>query len=173
MVLQSSMNIFRNLSLYDSSVIFLFDKTDNSLISWNIKFKLTDRLKMKNLLTLSVCAAMVGMACTNAPETELPVKLKELKPVTVAGAVKFGSPELLMDDKGVEIYAEKFGRAYPLFYDWDNDGLKDLLVGEFGGGEQANIKVYRNVGTAESPKFSSEWFYATDKTGKNMYVMGS
>ena len=116
---------------------------------------------------------MVGMACTNAPETELPVKLKELKPVTVAGAVKFGSPELLMDDKGVEIYAEKFGRAYPLFYDWDNDGLKDLLVGDFGGGKLSNIRVYLNKGTANSPVWSSEWFYAEDTEGKRLFIMGS
>ncbi len=130
---------------------------------------------MKKILTLSVCAAMAGLACTGSgsAEAELPVKVKELKPVSIAGAVQLGSPEILTDDKGEMIFVEKFGKAYPALYDWDNDGLKDLLVGEFGGGEQANIKVYRNVGTAENPKFSSEWFYATDKTGKNLNVYGS
>ena len=48
------------------------------------------------------------------------------------------------------------GHAGPFVYDWDGDGKRDLLVGQFGGGK---LKIYRNLGTNEQPKFGEpEWF---------------
>lgn len=46
--------------------------------------------------------------------------------------------------------ALNIGHSAPILTDFDNDGLKDLLVGEFGGG---GIRFYKNVGTAETPRF--------------------
>jgi hypothetical protein len=44
------------------------------------------------------------------------------------------------------------GHAAPLYVDFDGDGVKDLLVGQFGDGI---LWVYRNVGTNENPKFAA------------------
>lgn len=41
--------------------------------------------------------------------------------------------------------------AIPVVSDWDEDGRKDLVVGN----NEANIKVYLNVGTNENPAFSN------------------
>jgi len=63
------------------------------------------------------------------------------------------SPELdrpfsIADAKGpidVEV-----GHAAPLFLDFDGDGLRDLLVGQFGKGK---LRIYRNVGSKTAPRF--------------------
>jgi hypothetical protein len=43
------------------------------------------------------------------------------------------------------------GRATPIVNDWDEDGVNDLLVGNFRG----TIHIYMNNGTNENPSFSS------------------
>ncbi len=60
------------------------------------------------------------------------------------------------------------GHAAPLFTDWDGDGLKDLLVGQFGKDEDAGtLRIYKNVGSAQSPKFEDfTYFQAGGTTGK-------
>ncbi|MAG62307.1 hypothetical protein CMO84_02155 [Candidatus Woesearchaeota archaeon] len=64
------------------------------------------------------------------------------------------------------------GHAAPLVMDFDGDGLRDLLVGEFGTGtfpgerlpadmggfardsfDLGKLRIYRNVGSAEAPRF--------------------
>ena len=50
------------------------------------------------------------------------------------------------------------GHAAPLMVDWDGDGLKDLLVGQFDGGW---LRIYRNAGKKGAPAFKEhEWFAA-------------
>ena len=41
--------------------------------------------------------------------------------------------------------------ASPYFYDWDGDGLKDLLVGQE---EEGKIRLYLNSGSPGSPEFT-------------------
>lgn len=57
--------------------------------------------------------------------------------------------------------------AYPTIYDWDSDGLKDIIVGNYGYYKysyydeamflhsvfQSRIDYYKNTGTAEEPSF--------------------
>jgi hypothetical protein len=47
--------------------------------------------------------------------------------------------------------------AYPVFFDYDNDGLKDLFIGNYGyfgvSGFVHEIAQFRNIGTATNPKF--------------------
>jgi hypothetical protein len=42
-------------------------------------------------------------------------------------------------------------RATPFIYDWDADGLKDLLCGSGVG----NVSFFRNIGTAQSPAYAA------------------
>lgn len=57
--------------------------------------------------------------------------------------------------------------AYPVFYDWDGDGLQDLFIGNYGIYDSSryvygflesfyssSIHYYRNTGTAENPAFT-------------------
>ncbi len=91
----------------------------------------------------------------------------------VPGASGIDDFKLLSVENGEIISIGKAGNAYPLLFDWNRDGLKDLLVGDFGGGKLSNIRVYLNKGTANSPVWSSEWFYAEDTEGKRLFIMGS
>lgn len=47
--------------------------------------------------------------------------------------------------------------AYPSFFDYDNDGLKDLFIGNYGyyaaTGFQHQIAQFKNIGTPTQPKF--------------------
>ncbi len=48
--------------------------------------------------------------------------------------------------------------AAPLYVDYDGDGKKELLVGQFGEGK---VRIYRNEGTNKAPKFKGfAWFQA-------------
>ncbi len=50
------------------------------------------------------------------------------------------------------------GHAAPWMYDWDKDGVDDLLVGQFGSGK---LRIYHNHGTNEKPEFRDfKWFEA-------------
>ncbi|MFY9311552.1 MAG: T9SS type A sorting domain-containing protein [Bacteroidia bacterium] len=50
--------------------------------------------------------------------------------------------------------------AYPVFFDYNNDGLKDLFVGNYGYyissgfGFQTKIALFKNTGTAAVPQFT-------------------
>ncbi len=64
-----------------------------------------------------------------------------------------GAPELAegrMIEAGGEAIDIHVGHLVPCVADWNNDGKKDLLVGQFAGGM---IMVYVNTGTDESPVF--------------------
>lgn len=52
----------------------------------------------------------------------------------------------------------EFGGAAPFYGDFDGDGLADLLVGQADGGK---LRIYRNRGAKERPRFDGfEWFKA-------------
>lgn len=59
-----------------------------------------------------------------------------------AGAVEFADP-VRMEAAGEPIKVEAPGYAAPCWADIDNDGDKDLLVGQFADGK---IHVFRNNG---------------------------
>ena len=44
------------------------------------------------------------------------------------------------------------GHAAPFVCDFDGDGVRDLLVGQFGDGI---LWIYRNIGTNMNPKFAA------------------
>lgn len=47
------------------------------------------------------------------------------------------------------------GFAAPWYTDWDGDGVRDLLVGQFGDGK---LRIYLNTGTDTRQEFS-DFFY--------------
>ena len=50
------------------------------------------------------------------------------------------------------------GHAAPYVYDWDEDGTRDLLVGQFGSGK---LRIYLNEGTEDAPVYGEpQWFTA-------------
>ncbi|MCL5280092.1 MAG: hypothetical protein M1376_09315 [Planctomycetes bacterium] len=61
------------------------------------------------------------------------------------------APPVRIEAAGKPIDTE-VGHAAPFVYDWDGDGVKDLLVGQFGGGI---LTIYRNEGTDTQPKLAA------------------
>ncbi len=47
------------------------------------------------------------------------------------------------------------GCASPFIYDWDGDGVKDLLFGQFTSGK---VQFWRNSGTNSAPIFTTGSF---------------
>ncbi|MBN1505398.1 MAG: VCBS repeat-containing protein [Sedimentisphaerales bacterium] len=72
-----------------------------------------------------------------------------------AGALDLG-PEEIVEAKGVDIVVP--GYSVPSFEDWNNDLLKDLIVGE-GSPSLGKVRIYLNVGTEAEPQFDN-FFYA-------------
>jgi hypothetical protein len=76
--------------------------------------------------------------------------------VSVSFAQEF-EPPVRLEAGGKKIDVE-VGHAAPYVYDFDHDGKRDLLVGQFGGGK---LRIYRNLGTNAQPKFEEpQWFMA-------------
>ncbi len=91
--------------------------------------------------------------------------LKALKMTAIPGAPILQQP-VQLNGTEKEIRTAKHGLAYPALYDWNHDGLPDLLVGEFSTGDRHNnIKVFLNSGTKKKPRFTGDYFYALDTKG--------
>ena len=75
--------------------------------------------------------------------------------------LNLGVEELVHTDTG-EVQVP--GYSVPSFVDWNNDGLRDLVVGEGSGSYAAKVRVYVNVGSGSDPQFS-EYFYVQSNGG--------
>ena len=77
----------------------------------------------------------------------------------LAGAVfAQGFDEPVRLKVGDEFIDVDVGHAAPYLYDWDKDGTRDLLVGQFG---QGKLRIYLNAGTERKPRYDKlEWFRA-------------
>ncbi len=71
-----------------------------------------------------------------------------------APAWALGAP-VRLEAAGAFIDVE-IGHAAPFVVDWDGDGKRDLLVGQFGSGK---LRIHRNVGTKGAPKLESAAFF--------------
>ena len=96
----------------------------------------------------------------------------------IPGTPKLGQPFLVMGASG-PILTAKHGLAAPALWDWNGDGKRDLLVGEFEtnsgdlfpmGADGSSIRVYLNVGTDREPKFTDAFEWARDTQGTIMEV---
>ena len=84
---------------------------------------------------------------------------------------------LLTGDKPIDVTT---GHASPYIYDFDGDGKRDLLVGEFGSGTyrgettsksslaNARLRVYLNVGSNAAPRYDG--FQYLQAGGENASV---
>ena len=99
----------------------------------------------KLAVTLLLSAATV-MGC----ET-----VKAGKPDTT-NEINFEKPVKLM--AGGEIINVESGYSCPTIYDVDRDGKLDLVSGEFGG----YFRVYKNVGSNESPRYAKHYLLEAD-----------
>ena len=118
-------------------------------------------------------AVVFALSTVEADEMSFP----KLLPAEIAGAPTLGEPFLVMaGDKPV--LTEKHGLAAPALWDWDGDGRRDLLVGEFEtnssdfpmGAGGSTIRVYLNVGTESDLQFTEEFEWARDTEGTIMEV---
>ncbi len=77
-----------------------------------------------------------------------------LLPILAAGG--FCQAAVPSFEKGIRLQAEgkdinvEIGHLVPVAIDWNHDGKKDLLVGQFMNGA---IRLYLNEGTDADPKF--------------------
>ena len=78
-----------------------------------------------------------------------------------AHSAEFEAPVLL--EAGGQAICTDTGHSAPFVYDFDADGKRDLLVGQFGGGR---LRIYKNMGTNEQPLFGAvDWFKAGGELG--------
>jgi hypothetical protein len=83
--------------------------------------------------------------------------------VALASASEFEPPrQLLAGGKPIDV--QRLGHSAPFVGDFDNDGLDDLLVGEFSDGR---LRIFRNIGSRAEAKFDTyHWFEAGGELGR-------
>ena len=127
---------------------------------------------MKRLFLASLPIALLYLP-VNSDEMSFP----EYSATDIPGAPVLQAPFLVFaGDKPV--LTEKHGLAAPALWDWDGDGRRDLLIGEFEtnvedfpmGEDGSTIRVYRNIGTNNEPEFAANFEWARDTEGTIMEV---
>ena len=81
-----------------------------------------------------------------------------LAPLALGVTLRFTAPEQV-EDAGVPIDVGNY--ASPAMYDWNLDGAKDLILGQFS---QGKIRLYLNTGPDSAPEFDGYTFF---KSGGN------
>jgi len=84
------------------------------------------------------------------------------------GALELGGA-VLLEAGGSEIDVP--GYSVPSFVHWNEDGLKDLVVGEGSGSYVGHVRVYLNVGTEHEPQFGD--FFFAQSNGADLTLTGS
>lgn len=79
--------------------------------------------------------------------------LSILIPVLATADIPSFLPAELLECDGVRLDVGSY--AAPLAVDWDGDGRKDLICGQY---DQGRIRFYPNVGTDDAPVFMA-WNY--------------
>jgi len=86
-----------------------------------------------------------------------------------ASPLNFG-PEEIIQAEGVDILVP--GYSVPSFVDWNNDGLRDLIIGQGSGSyPPGKVRVYLNVDTESEPQFL-DYFYV-QSNGADLTVPAS
>lgn len=131
-------------------------------------------MQMTRIRTIALVAAITAGGQPVADEMGFP----EILDAGIPGTPKLSQP-FLVTGGSTPILTEKHGLAAPALWDWNGDGKRDLLVGEFEtnsgenfpmGADGSTIRVYLNVGTDTDPKFADEFEWARDTEGTIMEV---
>ena len=65
---------------------------------------------------------------------------------------------------GNPIDVQRTAHSAPFVGDFDEDGIDDLMVGEF---HEGRLRIFRNSGTHSAPLFDEpHWFTAAEKLGR-------
>lgn len=129
---------------------------------------------MKNRWTLLFGPCLLWVSATVADETSFP----DLESADIDGAPELNKPFLVMGGKS-PVKTEKHGLAAPALFDWDGDGKRDLLIGEFEtnaspdfpmGEDGSTVRIYKNIGSDNDPVFSDVFEWAQDTEGTIMEV---
>jgi len=91
-------------------------------------------MSTSNYFVTFLFMGLAGVLCISPAATAEPPDLEE-------------GVKLEADGTPIEV---RIGHLVPVVVDWDGDGKKDLLVGQF---LQGKIRLYRNVGTDAKPVF--------------------
>lgn len=77
-------------------------------------------------------------------------------------AQQFEAPfRITAEGKPIEV---DIGHAHPYVHDFDGDGVRDLLVGQFGEGK---LRIYKNAGSDQKPEFKEfDWFHGGGEVAK-------
>lgn len=102
------------------------------------------------------CPLMTNLPTDRAGSGSLALLLVTLTAASVADPPLFG-PYQLIDCGSSRI--DVGSHSSPMVADWNGDGLKDLLVGQFDNGM---IRFYENVGSNELPVFESFEYLCAD-----------
>lgn len=87
-----------------------------------------------------------------------------------AGAQLNLGPEELVQAAGSDLVVREY--SVPCYFDWDNDGRADLIVGDGGASiSDPAVRVYLNVGTASAPQFGGYSLAQSD--GQDLTYQGS
>jgi hypothetical protein len=115
----------------------------------------------------------IPMSRQNPPQKRSPVVAQKIvspekiqsiqadKTDTIAATVTSDFQEGVKLRAAGEVIDVKVGHLVPHVVDWNNDGKKDMLTGQFSGGR---ITLYVNIGTDEAPEFGKgEILHADNK----------
>ena len=133
---------------------------------------------MKEMRLILFIILVFSLAACNTQDVSLPVSkqaqnmktknmvtIPELINSDITGAPILSQPIQIQGEVD-EIIIEKHGYAYPALYDWNKDGKKDLLIGEFKTGKTGSfLQIHINDGSNEQPKYSGRFEYAKDLKG--------
>jgi len=75
-------------------------------------------------------------------------------------------PEEFVQADGYDIVVP--GYSVPSCFDWNNDGLQDLIIGQGGSSGNAKVLVYLNIGTESDPQFSDGFSFYAQSSGSDL-----